>query len=128
MRYAFLSPEWFTEVDNLTAKAGDLKIPAAMKAVEINITISTAAGDKPVYIKDGVLSQGHRPNAPTSLTLDESLARKLFVEADTAAGIQAFLAGELKAEGDLKSLVAMQMEEPSAEQKKLAKAIAEITA
>ena len=79
-------------------------------------------------MKDGVLSQGHRPSAPPSLVLDEALAKKVFVEADTAAGIQAFLTGEMTAEGDLKALVAMQMEEPSAEQKRLATAIAEITA
>lgn len=128
MRYPFLSPEWFTAVDQLIAKAGDLEIPAAMKAAELNVTITSPAGDIQVYMKDGLLSQGHRPGAPTSLTLDAGLARKVFVDADTAAGIQAFLAGEMKAEGDLKALVAMQMEEPSGKQKQLAKAIAEITA
>jgi len=51
----------------------------------------------------------------------------VFVEADTAAGIQAFLAGALKADGDLKQLVAMQMEEPSAKQKALAREIAALT-
>jgi putative sterol carrier protein len=128
MAHAFLSDEWFTAMDELVAKAGDLKIPAAMKAIEVNITIVTKSGDKQVYVKDGVLSRGHRPNAPTSLTLSEDLARKVFVEADTAAGIQAFLTGEIKAEGDLKNLVAMQMEEPSKEQQALAKQIAAITA
>ena len=128
MRHAFLSHEWFTEVDQLIAKAGDLKIPAAMKAVELNVTITSPAGDTQVYVKDGVLFQGHRPGAPTSLTLDAALARKVFVDADTAAGIAAFLAGDMKADGDLKALVAMQMEEPSAEQQRLAKAIAAITA
>jgi hypothetical protein len=127
MAHAFLSAEWFAAVDALINAAGDLKIPEAMRAAEINVTITTASGDKQAYVKDGRLYQGHRAEAPTAITLPEALARKVFVEADTDAGIQAFLAGELVATGDLKQLVAMQMEEPSAPQKALAKKIAAIT-
>jgi hypothetical protein len=127
MRCTFLSDEWFAAVDALIAKAGDLDIPPAMKAAEINVTVTTAAGDRHVYIHDGILSPGHRPTAPTSITLDEALARRIFVDADTVAGVQAFLAGEIKVDGDLAKLVAMQMEEPSAKQKALAIQIAAIT-
>jgi hypothetical protein len=122
--HEFLSPEWFAAVDKLIAEAGELRIPAAMRAARINVTI----GDTHAYIEEGRLFQGHRDDAPTAITLDAALARKVFVEADTQAGIQAFLAGELVATGDLKQLVAMQMEEPSAQQKALAKKIAAITA
>jgi hypothetical protein len=125
--HAFLSADWFAEVDKLVDAAGDLQIPEAMRAAEINVTIKTAQGETKAYVKDGRLHQGHRDAAPTAITLDEALARKVFVEADTAAGIQAFLAGELIATGDLKQLVAMQMEEPSARQKALAQKIAAIT-
>jgi hypothetical protein len=128
MAHAFLSPEWFAEVDKLVASAGDLAIPPAMRAAKINVTITTPDGAREVYVEDGQLHQGHRPDAPTAITLDSVLARKVFVDADTAAGIHAFLAGELVATGDLKVLVAMQMEEPSAQQKALAQRIAAITA
>jgi hypothetical protein len=128
MTHVFLSPEWFAAVDELIARAGDLHIPAAMRAAEINITVHTPRGDVQVSVVNGALAAGHRPDAPTQIALDEALARKVFVDADTAAGIQAFLAGELQATGDLKQLVAMQMEEPSAPQKTLAKQIAAITA
>jgi hypothetical protein len=127
MRCTFLSDEWFAAVDALIANAGDLDIPPAMKAAEINVTVATAAGDRHVYVHDGILSPGHRPTAPTSITLDEALARRIFVDADTVAGVQAFLAGEIKVDGDLAKLVAMQMEEPSAKQKALAIQIAAIT-
>lgn len=128
MSHAFLSTAWFDALDALVAKAGDLKIPAAMKAVELNITVTSANGETKAYLKEGVLYRGHRDSAPTTITLSEALARKVFVEADTAAGIQAFLTGEMKAEGDLAKLVAMQMEEPSEPQKQLAKQVAAITA
>lgn len=128
MPHPFLSDEWFAALDRLVADAGDLQIPPAMKAVELNLTVTSPRGDTKVYVQNGVLYRGHRPNAPTSLTLTEDLARKIFVEADTVAGVQAFLAGEMKAEGDLAKLVAMQMEEPSEPQKALARRIAAMTA
>lgn len=128
MAHEFLSPEWFAAVDQLIETAGDLQIPPAMRAAEINVTVTTPGGDKHAYVKDGRLYEGHRTGAPTAITLPVALARKVFVEADTAAGIQAFLAGELVATGELKPLVDMQMEEPSAPQKALAQRIAAITA
>lgn len=128
MRHVFLSAEWFARVDELIAEAGDLQIPAEMKAVEVNVTVTSPRGDAQVYLKDGLFSRGHRDGAPTSLTLSEELARKIFVEGDAAAGVQAFLAGEMTADGDLGKLVAMSTVEPSAPQKALTQQIAAITA
>jgi len=128
MRYAFLSPEWFTKVDELIARAGDLKIPAEMKAVEVNVTVTSPSGEAKIFLKDGLFTQGHRDGAEASISLSEELARKIFVDGDAAAGVQAFMLGEMKLEGDLKKLVAMQTVEPSEPQKQLTKQIAEITA
>lgn len=127
MSYAFLSPEWFTKVDELIASAGDLQIPEPMKAVEVNVTVTSPAKETPLFMKDGLFSQGHKAGAATSLILSEELARKIFIEADMAAGVQAFLTGEMKVEGDLAKLVAMQTVEPSEPQKALTKRIAAIT-
>jgi hypothetical protein len=125
---AFLSDPWFDEVAKLMASAGDLKLPAPMRNVKVNVTIKRAAGgDVPAFVEDGVVARGHRTGADATITLDEALARKLFVEADAAAGVQAFLEGQLVVEGDLAKVVAMQTAEPSAEQKALAKRIAAIT-
>ena len=125
---AFLSDPWFDEVAKLMASVGDLNLPAPMRNVKVNVTIKRAAGgDVPAFVEDGVVARGHRPGADATITLDEALARKLFVEADAAAGVQAFLEGQLVVEGDLAKVVAMQTAEPSAEQKALAKKIAQIT-
>jgi hypothetical protein len=126
--YEFLTPEWFAKVDELIAQAGDLQIPAEMKAVEVNITVKSVTGDKQVFLKDGLFSRGHQPTATTTLTLSEDLARKIFIDADAAAGVQAFLAGEMVVDGDIAKLVAMQTVEPSGPQKQLTKQIAAITA
>jgi hypothetical protein len=124
---AFLSDPWFDEVAKLMASAGDLNLPAPMRNVKVNVTIKRADGDVPAFVEDGVVARGHRSGADATITLDEALARKLFVEADAAAGVQAFLEGQLVVEGDLAKVVAMQTAEPSAEQKALAKRIAQIT-
>jgi putative sterol carrier protein len=107
MRYAFLSDEWFTEVDKLIAAAGDLKIPPAMK--------------------DGLFTKGHDASYQTTLTVADDIARKIFVEGDAAAGVQAFLEGKISVEGDLATVVAMQTVEPSEQQMKLTRQIAAIT-
>jgi len=48
MKHEFLSEAWFSEVDRLIAASGDLQIPPEMKAVEVNITVTSANGDVPV--------------------------------------------------------------------------------
>jgi len=127
MRYEFLSEEWFRKVDELVAAAGDLQIPSAMRAVEVNVTVTSPAGDTQIFMKDGLFSRGHQPGVTTSLTLPLDLARKIFLESDAAAGVQAFLEGTIKVDGDLAKVVAMQTVEPSEPQKQLTKQIAAIT-
>jgi putative sterol carrier protein len=128
MRFPFLSDEWFTKVDELIAAAGDLQIPEAMRTAEVNITVTTPKGQTQLHMKDGLFKRGHEPSFTTSLTVGEDIARKIFVDGDTAAGVQAFLEGHIKVEGDLAKVVAMQTVEPSEPQKKLTRKIAEITA
>jgi hypothetical protein len=131
MPYAFLSDEWFTKVEELVAAAGDLQIPPAMRVVEVNVTVTGAAmagsGEVRLAMKEGLFTRGHRPDFATRLTLSADVARKIFVDGDTAAGVQAFLDGSIKVDGDLAKLVAMQTVEPSEPQKRLTRQIAAIT-
>jgi hypothetical protein len=128
MPYQFLSDEWFQEVDRLIATAGDLQIPPAMKEACVNVTVTSPGGNTELFMKDGLFTRGHQPGAPTKLTIASDLARKIFVDGDAAAGVQAFLEGKMQVEGDLAKLVAMQTVEPSEPQKALTKKIAAITA
>ena len=99
-----------------------------MRDVELNVTVTSPDGDTALFMKDGLFQRGHRPGVATSLQLSSALARRIFVEADVAAGVQAFLAGEMKVEGDLAKVVAMNTVEPSDPQKRLTREIAAITA
>ena len=126
-RHEFLSEAWFHEVDQLIAAAGDLEIPAAMKAVEVNVIVTAPTGDTALFMKDGLFSRGHQAGVATTLTLSVELARKIFIDGNAGAGIEAFLAGAIKVDGDLAKLVAMQTVEPSAPQQRLTRQIAAIT-
>jgi hypothetical protein len=128
MQHEFLSDAWFAKVDELVVSAGDLQIPPAMKAARVNITVTSPSGETRIHMKNGLFAPGHDAAAPTSIQITRELAHKIFIDADAAAGVQAFLSGEMKVEGDLASLVAMQTVEPSDAQKRLTKQIAAITA
>ena len=125
--HEFLSDSWFAKVDELVAAAGDLQIPPAMKAALVNVTVTSPRGDTKLYMKDGLFYRGHDGTADAAITISEELARRIFIQADTAAGVQAFMTGEMKVEGDLGKLVAMQTVEPSEPQKRLTRQIASIT-
>jgi hypothetical protein len=127
MSHAFLSSSWFDEVERLVASAGDLKIPAPMKAADINVVVTSPKGNAQLHLKDGLFHRGHLAVPDATLTLDRDLARRIFVDADAAAGVQAFLEGKITVDGDLAKVVAMQTVEPSEPQKQLAKKIAAIT-
>src|SRR2546423_458353 len=97
----FLSDPWFDKVDELVATAGDLRIPPEYKAALVNVTVTSPQGDHKIHMKDGLFVRGHDAGAQTSITITRELARKILVEADAAAGVQAFLSGEMKVDGDL---------------------------
>lgn len=129
MSVKFLSDEWFTKVDELRAAAGDIETPAALADLVINITVTgTDWGNRDMCVKGGTLERGHSANAPTKMTLPADLARRLFIENDQSAGMQGFMSGQIKIEGDMSKLMAMQTVQPSASQKALQKQLLEITA
>lgn len=98
-----------------------------MRAVDVNVTITDPAGDTKVFMKDGLFTRGHQDGVTTTLRLPSAVARKIFVEGDVAAGVQAFMTGEITVEGDLPKVIAMQTVDPSEPQKALTRKIAEIT-
>jgi hypothetical protein len=128
MRLTFLSDEWFSKVDELIAAAGDLQIPEPMRTAKINVTVTSTSGNKDLHLENGLFKRGHNPAFATKLTVGEDIARKIFVEGDAPAGVQAFLEGKIQVDGDLATVVAMQTVEPSAPQQRLTQQISAITA
>jgi putative sterol carrier protein len=78
-------------------------------------------------LNGGLFEAGHNSSGATKLTLPADLARRIFVEQDQAAGMQGFMSGQIKVEGDMSKLMAMQTARPSDKQKELLKEISAIT-
>ncbi|CBL44783.1 Conserved hypothetical protein [gamma proteobacterium HdN1] len=129
MSFSFLSDEWFAEVEKLKAAAGDLQPPAALQDLVINIVVTGSDwGDRNLSLVAGNLERGHQDNAPTTLTLPLVLAKRLFIDNDQSAGMEGFMSGQIRVEGDMSKLMSMQMVQPSEPQRNLQKAILGITA
>ncbi|MGH8492586.1 MAG: SCP2 sterol-binding domain-containing protein [Moraxellaceae bacterium] len=125
---AFLSDAWFDKVSELTAAAGNLNVPANLAALALNVTVSgTPAGNVDMCLNGGNFEKGHSAAAPTKLSMPADLLRKIFLEGDQAAGMQGFMSGQIKVEGDMSKLMAMQTARPSEEQKGLLKQILAMT-
>lgn len=129
MALEFLSDEWFAEVRKIRDEV-DPPAPTGPAAdLKLNIVVTGGpGGDKEIHMAGGDFGEGLVDDAPTKLTVPYEVAKKTFIEGDQQAGMQAFMQGQIKVEGDMSKLMAMQSQQPSAEQAALQKKIAEITA
>ena len=103
----FLSDAWLEDVQKLAAEAGGA---GAMPAgVELNMVVTGGPqGDRELHVANGAFGAGLLDNAPTKLTLPYSVARSMFIEGNQQAAMQAFMSGQIKVEGDMTKLMAMQ--------------------
>lgn len=127
MAFEFLSEEWFAEAKKISDAAGDDAAPPSDLCLNIVVT-GGPGGDKEVHLKGGQFAQGLVDDAPTKLTVPYEVAKKTFVEGDQQAGMQAFMQGQIKVEGDMSKLMAMQSQQPSPAQAEITNKIKEITA
>jgi putative sterol carrier protein len=71
------------------------------------------------------LDLGHVDAPDVTATLDYATAKAMMVDADPRAGMQAFMAGKIKLQGDMTKALALQSGAPNAD---LTRKIQEITA
>lgn len=124
---AFLTDDWFTKVAELTAQAGDLNLPPALNALAINLIVTDAAHQIELALASGKLQKGLAEHAKTTLTMDAETLRKVFLEYNMTAAMQAFMTGKIKVQGDMSQLMSLQTAKASAEQKALFKNILAVT-
>jgi putative sterol carrier protein len=117
----FLTNEWFDKVDELTQAAGDLNLPPVLANLALNMNVAGADGNVDLALDGGKIVKGLSPNAKATLQLDAATLRKVFLEFDMAAAMQAFMSGKIKVQGDMTQLMALQTARPSQEQKDLFK-------
>jgi hypothetical protein len=128
MPHPFLSDDWFAEVDKLRSEAPEP--PAAMKDLTVNIVVEGGPeGDKELHMSGGQFEQGLADAAPTKLKVPYDVAKSMFIDGNQQAAMQAFMSGQIKVEGDMSKLMAMQSAGgPSAEQQAFQEKLKALTA
>jgi putative sterol carrier protein len=133
-KYEFLSPEWIEAAKKVRDESESPASPPA-HAVRMNQIITDAPfTDDEIHVHmdttDGELKldEGHLENPDLTVTVDWETAKAIFVDQNPQAGMQAFMAGKVKVQGDMTKLMAMQQGAPDPNAQAMAEKIKEITA
>ncbi|MFO7965458.1 MAG: SCP2 sterol-binding domain-containing protein [Desulfobacterales bacterium] len=126
MGVKYLSDEWFEKVKELSDEV-NLEVPPALAEMKVNLTVTGDEGDCMLCMNGGRIEKGHVDGAATKITVPYDLAKKMFVDEDRQAGMQAFMSGKMKIEGDMGKMMAMQNIQPTESQKLLQQKIREMT-
>ena len=114
MPYPFLSDEWLEEARRIRAEyeGETLSFP---HAVRMNLVVTVVPfGDKDIDAHmdtstgELVLDVGHIEPPDLKVTVDYDTAKAILIEGNPQAGMQAFMAGKIKVEGDMAKLLALQ--------------------
>jgi putative sterol carrier protein len=128
MTHPFLSDEWMTAAKAIREKYADqaTKVTTSIRMNQIVTDVPFGDGTVKSFLDtssgDVVMELGELDTPDLTVTTDWDTARKIFVEQDQAAGMQAFMSGKIKVQGDMMKMMAMQTSMP---QDAIAKQIAD---
>lgn len=132
MSHTFLSDAWFDAVEELRGDAPDA--PAGTADVSVNMVVTGGPdGDRQMHFAGGQFDRGLAEGAPTTVTLPFDIARAMLVDGNPQAAMTAFMAGQIKVQGDMTRLMALQsqggsMTSPSDAQKAFFRKLRDLTA
>jgi putative sterol carrier protein len=132
--YPFLSDEWVEEARKIRqefeGQGGAMPHQIRMNLVITEVPFADAAIDAHMDSSDGQLrlDLGHIEPVDLKVTLDYGTAKAILVEGNPQAGMQAFMAGKIRVEGDMAKLMAMQAMPPDATAQEVASRLRAITA
>ena len=132
----FLSDAWMEEAKKIREDVGEGAAPPAHQ-VRMNMVII----DCPDGVGDGSsvdahmdtsggqleMDTGHLEDPDLTVTVDYETAKAIFVDQNPQAGMQAFMAGKIKVQGDMAKLMAMQQGAPDPKAAEIAERIKQIT-
>ncbi len=134
MAYQFLTQEWIDEAKRLQAEIGPPATPPAHTVRMNQVITDVPFGDGEVKAfmdtsgGEVSLDLGELDNPDLTVTVDYETAKAIFVDGNPQAGMQAFMAGKIKVQGDMTKLMAMQSAQPDPNAAVLAEKIKEMTA
>jgi hypothetical protein len=133
-KYEFLSPEWIEAAKKIRDEFPPPENPPA-HAVKMNQVITDAPfSSEEIHVhmdtSDGEIKMdlGHLETPDLTVTVDWVTAKAIFVDQNPQAGMQAFMAGKVKVQGDMTKLMAMQQGTPDPNAQAIADRIKDVTA
>ena len=88
-----------------------------MQGLVINLVVKDGpAGKIEAKLEAGRFLKGLADEAPTKLTVPYDVAKKMFIDQDPQASMQAFMSGQIQVEGDMTKIMAMQAAGPPSEE------------
>ena len=96
------------------------EVPAEVGSGQVDAHVDTSSGDLHTDL-------GHLDSPDLTVTLDYHTAKAILVEGNPQAGMQAFMGGKIKVQGDMTKLMAMQTVTPDPVAKIIADRINAIT-
>ncbi len=131
-KYPFLSPEWIDAAKEIydSSGAGASGVPAIkMNQVITDVPFGEGNIDAHMDSSSGGMQMdlGHIEGAEVKITVPYSVAKAIFIDGNPQAGMQAFMAGQIKVEGDMTKLMAMQGASPDAAAAAIQQQIKDIT-
>ena len=128
MGHVFLSDSWFEEQERIRTEINP-PVPDVIKDLTINLVVTGGPdGDVSARMEAGRFLKGLADAAPTKLTVAYDVAKKMFIEQDQQASMQAFMSGQIQVEGDMSKIMMMQAAGPPSEEAiKVQNAVKEMT-
>src|SRR5579862_7765572 len=132
-QYAFLSDEWVDEARKIRqeyeGRAGTMAHSMRMNLVITDVPFGDGSIDAHLDTTEGTLKleTGHIDPADLKVTLDYPTAKAILVEGNPQVGMQAFMAGKIRVEGDMAKLMAMQATPPDPAAQEVASRLRAIT-
>jgi putative sterol carrier protein len=112
--YPFLSDEWIEAAqairEEYRGKVRPMAHSVKMNQVITDVPFGTGTIESHMDTSTGELELdfGHLEGPDLTVTMDYATAKAIIVEGNPAAGMQAFMAGKIRVQGDMTKLMAMQ--------------------
>ena len=129
-KYPFLSDDWFDAAKSLIDEHG----ADAPPGTNLILNLEVSDGDQTVEFhmgsKDGatLFGKGKADGADVTLSTDIDTAKAVFVSGDPQAGMQAFMSGKVRVQGDMTKMMMAQAGGGGATTPALTQALQDITA
>lgn len=113
-KYPFLSPDWIEAARKIHERYRSARptggLLVRMNQVITEVPFGSGTIDARMDTSSGELEieLGHLEAPDVTVTMDYATAKEVYVDGNVQSGMQAFMSGKIKTEGDISKLMAMQ--------------------